>query len=1235
MTTGSRTVTTPTPTPGSPASAVINLDEAGFNGTADIITAIDVTGDSRRVKTFANNQTKTFDPVVAGTKYSLGYPDVIRINAIYEGNVDIVTSDDTDVTSNFIFDNGQRDNFYDHATIQLKPGLANTTGQILVDYDRYDHGGGLGYFVADSYPNYDTIPEYFNQLGEEIYLRDTIDFRPVRSSNTSSNTYSSSGKLFENHQIVDSQTFEVELDYDYYLPRVDKLTLDSEGNFNLIEGTSRLKRPPEPGDNPNQMTLARFKINPYTYTKRDVETKIYNNARYTMKDIGNLERRIERVEYYTSLNLLEQKINNKAYTDADGNSLFKNGFVVDPFTGHNIGNVTNPDYRVSIDRKAQVMYPRVSYDAVDLIYSSGSSTLTKDGSYLTVPYSEVAFLNQNTASGFINVNPFDVATFIGTLKLTPSSDIWIDTTSRPDIIVDNNFRLEHLDELSADEALSNPTLNTDPLSYERGVENRAGVSSDFTGENSTSVIDNGDGSISTVTVNYELISETTNIIDSQYIPFMRSRKIQFTLNGMRPNTLLHLYFNGIPINNYVGPNTLNANTVNDMLAINLGNKEIITDEYGSANGFFFIPNGNSETFPTPNNQVQTAVAANLSSTWTEISTLRSNSTGINIPSGTVPVMFVDTNLDTLRASTYAITSFTSEGRADLIQTTKFMERTTTSVVTAKTVARRPSKPSSRGNNNSGKPSSGTSANKTNTDTTFFNDTDTPRLAADSKIWQSNIALAGDPGIGGINLDAAGYTNATDYIVQEYEEKVGRPPNEGEYSFWADVALRNGDDLTEAKAAFDNAIKNEACAANGGKDPLAQTFFINGDFYNKGITLSSVDLFFRTKDDNLPVSVELRPTVNGFPSAEAGIPLTQVTKKPTDVNVPAPGDLTNLTPTNFKFDTPVHLPPGEYALVVLTDSSNYTTFISRVGSQILGSTDFVTGQPTTGSLFKSQNARTWTPAQEEDLCFKMYRADFTTGTNYTATLNANNLSRFAYNATSNTSGQFDIANIKMVENSLDDEYTVQYQLQTRTDGGSLDSFINIIPNQNIIFDSPKVLSADADLKLKITYKTDNRYVAPYIDVDAVGGVLMKNIINNTTDITTAETSASDGDALAKYVTKKVTLAQGFSATSLKVFLSQNMPQGSTVEVYYKVLSEEDDTPFSERGYVQMSRVQSDTLVNEELNEYREYEYFADGISYTENSSTFNTFNQFAIKVVLYSSSSAKVPTVKNFRAVAFT
>ena len=55
-----------------------------------------------------------------------------------------------------------------------------------------------------------------------------------------------------------------------------------------------------------------------------------------MRDIGKLEDRIENLEFYTQLSLLEQSAQSLQIQDGQGFDRFKNGFIVDNFSGHNI-----------------------------------------------------------------------------------------------------------------------------------------------------------------------------------------------------------------------------------------------------------------------------------------------------------------------------------------------------------------------------------------------------------------------------------------------------------------------------------------------------------------------------------------------------------------------------------------------------------------------------------------------------------------------------------------------------------------------------------------------------------------------------------------------------------------------------------------------------------------------------------------------------------------------------------
>ena len=139
----------------------------------------------------------------------------------------------------------------------------------------------------------------------------------------------------------------------------------------------------------------------------------------------------------------------------------------------------------------------------------------------------------------------------------------------------------------------------------------------------------------------------------------------------------------------------------------------------------------------------------------------------------------------------------------------------------------------------------------------------------------------------------------------------------------------------------------------GVDPLSQTFIIeeiNGCFITK------LDLFFASKDNTLPVWVEIRTVQNGYPSQKL-LPFGRKVLNPEDVNVDAN---TGTAATTFTFDSPIYLQEGqEYCFVVMSNSLEYKVWISQMGeSDVSGSNRVISAQPHLGTLFKSQNNRTW-------------------------------------------------------------------------------------------------------------------------------------------------------------------------------------------------------------------------------------------------------------------------------------
>jgi hypothetical protein len=114
------------------------------------------------------------------------------------------------------------------------------------------------------------------------------------------------------------------------------------------------------------MTLAKLTLLPYTLYPSDpnVQLALVDNKRYTMRDIGKLEKRISNVEYYTSLSLLEQDTKSLTILDSNGMDRFKNGFFVDSFINQSNGNVLSADYKCSIDDINNDTFKHMSMDTL-------------------------------------------------------------------------------------------------------------------------------------------------------------------------------------------------------------------------------------------------------------------------------------------------------------------------------------------------------------------------------------------------------------------------------------------------------------------------------------------------------------------------------------------------------------------------------------------------------------------------------------------------------------------------------------------------------------------------------------------------------------------------------------------------------------------------------------------------------------------------------------------------------
>ena len=165
----------------------------------------------------------------------------------------------------------------------------------------------------------------------------------------------------------------------------------------------------------------------------------------------------------------------------------------------------------------------------------------------------------------------------------------------------------------------------------------------------------------------------------------------------------------------------------------------------------------------------------------------------------------------------------------------------------------------------------------------------------------------------------------------------------------------------------------------GGDPVAQSFYVDSQ---GGVFLSSIDLYFQSKDSTTPVSIEIRTMENGT-LTDTVVPNSVAIVHASDVNISSDASLA----TKFTFPSLVYLNQDTYyAFVVKSDSKLYKIWISRLNEADVTTSYAIDKQPYSGSLFKSQNMSTWTPDKFEDIKFTINRAKFATNSTYTCVLN---------------------------------------------------------------------------------------------------------------------------------------------------------------------------------------------------------------------------------------------------------
>ena len=1118
------------------------------------------------------------------------------------------TTSDQNVTSRYELDNGQRDNFYDIGRIKLKTGMPAPTGRLLVVFDYFTHGGGT-YFSVDSYDGqipYDEIPVYQSRF-ESFQLRDTLDFRPrVRDDGTSYvndiGNNITGATLTEIPRIGDN----IRCDFDFYLARIDKIYLDPKGQFGVVKGVSSLT-PNSPKDPDDAMVLYELALQPYTFGPQDVIPRLIDNKRYTMRDIGRLEQRVKNLEYYTSLSLLEKETADLQILNPVTNiDRFKNGFIVDPFYGHNIGNPGDPDYHISIDAAKGEARPQFYEDAVRLEWNQSASTnIIKRNDALLLPYTDAVFINQPSASRDEFVNPFDVIVFSGKIDLSPSSDDWKDTETRPELVVDNQGLYDVVNTLAGPEGILGTVWNEWQTQWTgTSVQNLS----------ATSTINNVRTTITNVVSTTQTVESRTGIrtsvspdtiqtsigervVDVRMIPFIRSRRIKFSATGLKPNTRMYAFFESIPVSDFCKPLSSftrftssptdpepNANairhpdlTANDIIA---GTNALFTDASGSLIGEFYIPNTAATRFRTGER------------------TFRLTNDPANTYLGT----------ESAAQAIYAASGI-SESRQEVSLRSPTIE---TSALNPQT--------------------------RTITNSRLIN----------SLISQRDVTPP--------NPDPLAQTFLVDMPGGVMISKLDLYFSKKDANLPVTVQIRTVDNgyPTTTVLPFAEVVLPPSQVNISTDATVATTFtFPVPVFLNQGREYSIV-ILANTQEYKVFIA-QLGENEIGSTNRISKQPSTGVLFKSQNSSTWSADQMQDLKYRLYraKFDTSVvgtvTLNNANIPLRKLVDNPIYTTLNSNVvrvyhqnHGMPIDSKVIISGvsADVNGIPVSQLNATVTITAVEQDWY------SFVVATNATST--------------GNSGGTLVYATENKVMNVLQPNVSIVQFPDTRTDWGvrmttsqslagtesayNLDAgYRPIILNDNYVTDRPYMITSKVNEDAKLSSQksfwlqgvlsTNSDNVSPMIDLERMSTFCIANRIDNPQLLSGTETGKNNvvnyvselspvgASALCRYITRKISIDQ--SATALKIIFSANRPDGTTIETYYKIQAPGSDQKFEELPWIAATG-QVIPLTTESPTIFKDYEYLNEGLT---------AFTSVAVKIVLKSQNSSKVPRIRDFRVIA--
>ena len=962
-------------------------------------------------------------PFISGESIEFKKSGVIAV-------ISIINFGDNNVSKEFTLITGQTPTYYDYSRIVRNSNSPEPQRKIKVIFTRgyYDSSDTGDITTANSYNSF----KYNGEISKinETRVTDILDFRPRVSNYTVREDFRSPfeflGRNFNNSnhssRYVVSPDESIILNYSYYLPRIDRIYLTKDGVFSIKIG-SPSDEPKIPEEVSGAMNIANVYLPAYLYNVNDAKIEFIQHKRYQMKDIYGLENRIKSLEYYTTLSLLETSTSNLFIDDGTGLNRFKSGFFVDNFK-----SLTTQDLSIgvknSIDIKIGELRP--SHYTTELSLEIANSTISgigtatttnqdkrysdiigsnikRSGNALTLNYNEISWLKQPFATRTENVTPFFVRLWEGSIQLNPTSDNWIDIkqidvynsqiegnflgvsralnaeittnadgsrsgvapviwnsweTTGINVDVSNTPKIEtkistdtgfRRGTLSEYQNLRNSRSTTVPSTFLVGTEVTTEINTNTITNNTTVNINQsrtGTQKIITEQINTE--SFGNRIVNRDIIHFMRSRNIEFVSKKMKPYTQVYPFFDGVNVSDFC---------FSKLVEIRMNSGIFIVGEpvVGVMPGqlLTLLNNGNNAM---SNIKLRVSVPNHKYGPYNNPTDIFDRNPYDR--NNTIPPVYSSTS-NILNVDTFSLSEDTENRFGGSIKKEMTLYGTLSG------------------------------AQATVVDVRLITDR-LGTLIGSYLIPDGNITSNPkfETGKSRFRLTSSSTNSQFGGDVTTVSEETFFSQGQIDTKQETTLSVRNArvetlDNFSQTKTltTSDSSIASVTSSTSVSsrltgqyRDPLAQSFTVDDP---TGIFVTKIDLYFSTKDNNIPVTVQIREVELGVPNQKI-LPFSEVELSPDKIKLSNDASVA----TTFNFESPVYLEgQREYAIVILSNSTEYNVWISRLGESdvaTLGSEKnqiLVTTQRLLGSLFKSQNASTWTPSQYEDLAFELYRADF--------------------------------------------------------------------------------------------------------------------------------------------------------------------------------------------------------------------------------------------------------------------